>query len=460
MSNSEHRLPLRAALAGVLTLAGVSENATASGISSAALSSTLSRLGQSAVAGALAFTDPVTSCADDGAPGTLRSVINGAVSGDTIDMTGLPGAIPNCASGTITLALGAISTDKSLVLAGPPNAELSIAAAPGGARNFSTTGAQLFINDLTIRGGRGLTFGGCIYSKGAVTLNHSTVTDCQVALGSPQITFAFGGGIYANSVTMTNSSVVSDNVAASVSNGKYGGGGGGVSAKTLFSCTDSSVSNNYANNVGGGIVSQSGLQITRCTIEGNTAAMKGGGILQATSSYVHTIEASTISGNTATSGGGVYTSALISFRNSTIAFNSAAGMNTAGILSATDLSLQSTIVAKNISAGSVTADVKVSGYLTGADNLIVSTDATPDAGVITVTSDPELLPLADNGGPTLTHALASSSPAIDAGNNSTGATTDQRGAGFLREVPLGNPDIGAFEFRGDGIFYDGFDGFD
>jgi len=69
-----------------------------------------------------------------------------------------------------------------------------------------------------------------------------------------------------------------------------------------------------------------------------------------------------------------------------------------------------------------------------------------------------LLPLADNGGLTRTHALAATSPAIDAGNNPLPTTlTDQRGAGFLREMPDGKPDIGAFEFRGDGIFIDGFD---
>src|SRR5262249_48608751 len=61
-------------------------------------------------------------------------------------------------------------------------------------------------------------------------------------------------------------------------------------------------------------------------------------------------------------------------------------------------------------------------------------------------------PLADNGGPTLTHTLLAGSPAIDAGDNSVlGAplslTTDQRGAGFPRQ--LGSQgDIGAGEGPG------------
>jgi len=57
---------------------------------------------------------------------------------------------------------------------------------------------------------------------------------------------------------------------------------------------------------------------------------------------------------------------------------------------------------------------------------------------------PLLLPLADNGGPTLTHALNAGSPAIDHGNNLGGLDTDQRGSGFAR-VQGKAPDIGAFE---------------
>jgi hypothetical protein len=60
--------------------------------------------------------------------------------------------------------------------------------------------------------------------------------------------------------------------------------------------------------------------------------------------------------------------------------------------------------------------------------------------------DPLLGPLHNNGGPTLTHALLSGSPAIDAGDN-TGATDfDQRGPGFARIVN-GVIDIGAFEVQ-------------
>jgi len=61
----------------------------------------------------------------------------------------------------------------------------------------------------------------------------------------------------------------------------------------------------------------------------------------------------------------------------------------------------------------------------------------------TVVSDPLIGPLADNGGPTLTHALYPDSPAIDTADSSVAPGTDQRSV----SRPYGQGvDIGAFEF--------------
>ena len=58
--------------------------------------------------------------------------------------------------------------------------------------------------------------------------------------------------------------------------------------------------------------------------------------------------------------------------------------------------------------------------------------------------DPQLGPLADNGGLTLTHSLLSGSPAINTGDNATCEATDQRGE--TRQLSARNPcDVGAFE---------------
>ncbi len=58
--------------------------------------------------------------------------------------------------------------------------------------------------------------------------------------------------------------------------------------------------------------------------------------------------------------------------------------------------------------------------------------------------DPGLAPLEANGGPTLTHALLPSSPAIDAGDPLHFPPTDQRSAA---RPALGGPDIGAYEVQ-------------
>lgn len=125
--------------------------------------------------------------------------------------------------------------------------------------------------------------------------------------------------------------------------------------------------------------------------------------------------------------------------------------------------MQSSIIAGN-SAGD-DADYAPdlgAGYpmtIAGSNNLVVSSDATLPVDTLDV--DPLLLPLADNGGPTRTHALGEGSPGIDAGNNSGNLAFDQRGSGFPRVVGAA-ADIGAFEVRtetpDDTIFKDGFDG--
>jgi hypothetical protein len=62
--------------------------------------------------------------------------------------------------------------------------------------------------------------------------------------------------------------------------------------------------------------------------------------------------------------------------------------------------------------------------------------------------DPDLGALQDNGGPTLTHALDPSSPAIDAGDNSGAPSTDQRGENRIYNDTV---DIGSYEYQGSSL---------
>ncbi len=71
----------------------------------------------------------------------------------------------------------------------------------------------------------------------------------------------------------------------------------------------------------------------------------------------------------------------------------------------------------------------------------------PTSETNNITGDPQLGPLADNGGPTLTHALVKGSIAVDAGSNPLSLAYDQRGVGYPREDSIGKPDIGAYEYN-------------
>jgi hypothetical protein len=68
------------------------------------------------------------------------------------------------------------------------------------------------------------------------------------------------------------------------------------------------------------------------------------------------------------------------------------------------------------------------------------TESVPGTNLFGV--DPLLGPLADNGGPTLTHALLPGSPALDRGSSPDGAATDQR---VLDRVIGFAADMGAYE---------------
>ncbi|HEY6985122.1 MAG TPA: choice-of-anchor Q domain-containing protein, partial [Rhodanobacteraceae bacterium] len=94
--------------------------------------------------------------------------------------------------------------------------------------------------------------------------------------------------------------------------------------------------------------------------------------------------------------------------------------------------------------------------ITGGNNLIKIAGATLTLPPDTITDDPQLGPLAYNGGETRTHAIPATSPAHDVGNNVAGGFYDQRGPGYAREVGSA-PDIGAYELNPDIIFISGFD---
>ena len=173
------------------------------------------------------------------------------------------------------------------------------------------------------------------------------------------------------------------------------------------------------------------------TISGNTANDVGGGIRSLGN---FTIVNSTISGNSSTGwhgGAFFHTDGVMNIVNSTIANNTAPGGTTGGGFVGTftaanaTLTLANTIIAGN--SGSQCFYAPWGGgvvQLTSLGHNVV-TDATcgipaPDASD-RIVADALLGPLADNGGPTLTHALLPGSPALDAADAAPCPAVDQRG---------------------------------
>jgi hypothetical protein len=187
------------------------------------------------------------------------------------------------------------------------------------------------------------------------------------------------------------------------------------------------VSGGDHSNTGAGIHNTGTLTVVQSTIADNAASggmgNVGGGI---DNQGAATVLLSTISGNQASqglgspgSGGGIYGS---------------------------QVSMQGTIVAGNSAARGPDFDgqLAVTGYnLIGNSSLGGGFGATDLLDV-----DPQLGPLANNGGPTQTMALSCGSPAIDASDpNFQGPPyRDQRGAGYARVVN-GVADIGAYEVQ-------------
>ena len=406
-------------------------------------------------------THIVTQCADSPAvpvcngidDGSLRQAFGCAQQDDVVDLTQL-----QCSK--ITLGAPLTSGPVSVTLAGPGRENLTIEA--GG--EFRTIvhnglpGNRLYVENLTISGGTYInpyTYGGgggCIYSSGSMTLFNSSVSSCYTAAA---LTRATGGAIFAKGDVVLIDSAVSGSMAIGMKNVmKYVGAlGGGIFADSVelyaSSVTGNTVGATISSASGGGIYTGS-FYASDSTIAGNKA-QNAGGVWAARS--LNLVQ-STISGNQASAafGGAVLVSNTAGIYNSTIAFNSAGSANSAGGLSVNGSQIVSSIIARN-TAGGVPYDLMVASVAGsgGSNNLIMTGTGIP-AG--TITDDPLLGPLRDNGSSIGTHALLPGSPAIDRGSNPKAITIDQRGAARTLGAAI---DIGAYESDPEVVFRDGFD---
>jgi len=303
--------------------------------------------------------------------------------------------------------------------------------------------------------------GGGIQGFYGVVLDHSRVSGVTAHVSAIQSTYAKGGGVASpNTVVLISSTVSGNSVHGTPGVGASGPyvsisaiGGGGVyimdiprSGAYPSYMLNSTISDNsaicdgevgeYTVGGGGGLGSWRLVTITNSTLSGNIASTQGGGLYLRNGGAL-ALANSTVTDNSAPDGAG-------------IAANS-------GAYPAYDLVTNSSIVAGNLlPGGAPLAEIVTAGIITGANNLIGSANAALPGD--TLGGDPLLGPLAANGGTTLTHALLPGSPAIDAGSNLTGLTSDQRGGNYVR-VDGAAADIGSFETQplADLVFANGFD---
>ncbi len=406
---------------------------------------------------------------------------------DTVSATACTAAPNDCSLRGAIIAANANPGPDTINL--PAGMYTLSIAGPG--EDFSQTGDLDIRDDLTLVGagaattiidGGGLdrvihsdpagtgitvTISGVTIQNGATEVISFVVSDGgAVRNGTP---FSLGGNA-GGTLTIMNS-VIRDS-----STPRQGGGIANVGTLVLV---DTTVSGNAAGTLGGGIWQddQGSALLTNCTVIGNHANNQSGGglgmgLFSITADPRVTITGSTFSGNTAGSGGGIFVNrGTLTLVNSTLSGNSGGGFcgvgttlsnctvtgnSGGGIQGNVTVTMANTIVAGNSAGfGDCNGTITSNGYNLIQDTSTCSIVGDPTGNI--TGRDAQLGLLVDNGGPTQTHALLPSSPAIDAGNpippgSGGGACrpTDQRGVLRPKGVAC---DIGAYEAPGGSTIY-------
>ncbi|HYC60708.1 MAG TPA: Calx-beta domain-containing protein [Thermoanaerobaculia bacterium] len=405
----------------------------------------------------------VTNTNDSG-PGSLRSAVasaNALAGADTINFA---------VTGTITLTSGQLAITGPVTIDGPGSASLTIDGNDN-SRIFNVDDANAALQNVAIEG---LTLtGGNAHEGGAIRSRENlTLTDCIVHDNAANL----GGGIEhaTGSIALTNV-VVSENSAvsfggisvheATAANATFSNvrvidntasffiGGLGVQMLGTVLIEDSTISGNTSPRGGGLSLSYadqtSPAMIRGTTVSGNIATTSDTGGVFATGTSL-TLENTTISGNSAAEhGGGLYFyGATITLRNSTLTGNSAgiAGGNVLHNGGAT-LVVENSIVANGVAPAGPDIHFLHAGNSVTANYSLIETPPVALTGANNITGvDPQLGTLQNNGGSTLTHMPASTSPVINAGNPSFAGppSTDQRGSTRVANTII---DMGSVEVQ-------------
>jgi CSLREA domain-containing protein len=389
--------------------------------------------------------------------------------------------------GTVTLSGCTVSGNKAVLhgagLALQGMAQVTNSTFSGNTTGFSGTlpsfgaGIAVFAGGILNLTGGSITGNNAIRGEGGALFNDGTamVASCTISTNQAQQ----GGGIDSDfhsgstNLMLTGSTVTGNTASQGAGGGIYNGG----ATLTLTHCT---VSSNSATLDGGGLKNFHVLTMTDCTLSDNTAPA-GGGLSTLSGPLPVKLLNCTISGNHAVSdGGGIGATGNLAMMNCTVYGNTAYKDNTTpgtgGGISATFGVLTNCTIADNRTSlladtGGLGGDLysptnkgvtlnnsliaysthfggDIVGLVAGNNNLI---DDTQHAGGLSganhniASTNLHLALPGLYGGPTVTVALNSNSPALGRGDPSlipAGITTDQRGAGRTRN---GTVDIGAFE---------------
>jgi len=394
---------------------------------------------------------------------SLREAILAANNNTAFDACtpGVSGAdiISFAVTGTITLSSPLPAITEALTIAGPGASNLTISGNNTGPVLQVFSGRSLNVHDLTIADASASTGGAGIRNSGTLTVSHTTFSNNRVQ--------SQGGAIFnSNFATLTvNDCTFSGNRAndsgaaiesvgtMTVRNSTFSDNRaefyGGAIVSFGASVSDSTFSDNTARVGGGAVLSGGPLTVSNSTFRDNRATLanfaSGGAILSGGNPNASlTIINSTFSGNSAAFLGGAIRNdhAPLTLTNATFTANSGIG---GGISSyGGRLTFLNTIVANNPGGNCAQSDAVV---VDGGGNL-----SYPDASCPGLSADPQLQPLADNGGPTFTHALGACSAALDVGVNVDAPATDQRGetrpygpyvdsGAYEAQTPRNNPPV-------------------
>jgi predicted outer membrane repeat protein len=407
---------------------------------------------------------PVTNTNDSGA-GSLRDALAIAAPGDVVTFSA-------AVSGMIVLTSGELVINKALVIDGPGADALTVSGNNASRVISITPGVAVTITGLEIANGNSAgQDGGGIFNAGALTLRAARVRQNRAGVVSPGS--GSGGGIANVGQLLIADTVVLSNSA---------NGGAGIYSTGTLTVVNSTIRGNGGGiGSGAGISSLGSLWVQSSTIESNMLIDgNGGGIY---SGGVATVTASLITNNDNASGGGLHNTGHLSIVNTTISGNKAdpaiilgypgGGALTQDSASARVVIESSTIVSNNatsvmttpvgglyVSAGVLTFGRSIVAFNAGPENIrvgpgvvvitagynlsdgvIPSVDPPFSVEVDLLNTDPRIGHLADNGGPTRTHALLPGSPAINSAGTGCPAS-DQRGVARPQALLC---DIGAYE---------------